>query len=302
MSSLCLSCDRDYDPTTGTFLTRDPLGGDPAGKTTTTTNSYAYGYNDPLNRTDPLGLRSTDAAITAASKQSMCGSFCPPGFLLKLAPSLNGVPIAALKPLLADLSGIVEYAWGVLQSGRINIGYSAGMCLDGAGSLGPILGVAGSAGFCFFIGKDDYWAIGAVSAPGIGTPIPGDPNNTGFGQGSREAPLSGGSASITAGLLISNADSADQISQWGICFGGSSQIFGRVGGAFEICISLNGLTSNFTTSGKWTAYVGLGVVVGFEMHAYAAYTGARKLGPRIRPIFGRGDLACTLLAMPVCPD
>jgi len=34
--------------------------------TTTVANPYAYGYNDPLNKTDPLGLRASDCGIAAA--------------------------------------------------------------------------------------------------------------------------------------------------------------------------------------------------------------------------------------------
>ncbi|MBI2708552.1 MAG: RHS repeat-associated core domain-containing protein [Actinobacteria bacterium] len=52
---------RDYDPTTGTFLTPDPLDG--INGTTTLTNAYHYTNNDPLDRIDPLGLRPTDDEI-----------------------------------------------------------------------------------------------------------------------------------------------------------------------------------------------------------------------------------------------
>jgi RHS repeat-associated protein len=45
---------RDYDPTTGTFLTRDPIDGQPG--TPDEANAYDYVGNDPLNYTDPLGL------------------------------------------------------------------------------------------------------------------------------------------------------------------------------------------------------------------------------------------------------
>ena len=41
-----------YDPTTGTFLTRDPFG-EPIG-TTVHANPYAYSRNDPLNRVATL--------------------------------------------------------------------------------------------------------------------------------------------------------------------------------------------------------------------------------------------------------
>jgi RHS repeat-associated protein len=49
---------RDYDPTTGTFTTPDPLDGVDA--TPTVGNPYHYADNDPFNRVDPLGLRSSD--------------------------------------------------------------------------------------------------------------------------------------------------------------------------------------------------------------------------------------------------
>lgn len=48
----------NYDPTTGTFLTRDPLDG--VDGATTVANPYHYTNNDPLNRVDPLGPRPTD--------------------------------------------------------------------------------------------------------------------------------------------------------------------------------------------------------------------------------------------------
>jgi len=54
-----------YDPTTGTFLTRDPLDG--VNGTPVVANPYAYADNDPLNRVDPLGLRPCDANFKALS-------------------------------------------------------------------------------------------------------------------------------------------------------------------------------------------------------------------------------------------
>ncbi len=47
---------RDYDPLTGVFTTRDPLDG--INGTPTVSNPYAYASNDPINNHDPLGLRS----------------------------------------------------------------------------------------------------------------------------------------------------------------------------------------------------------------------------------------------------
>jgi RHS repeat-associated protein len=68
---------RDYDPTTGTFLTPDPLTQGPGspelgtgipfeGGTPVEANTYHYVGNDPLNWTDPLGLcRMTDAVVNS---------------------------------------------------------------------------------------------------------------------------------------------------------------------------------------------------------------------------------------------
>jgi len=55
---------RDYNPTTTTFTTTDPIQGVPG--TTTLTNPYHYANNQPLQNTDPLGLYSiTDQTLTS---------------------------------------------------------------------------------------------------------------------------------------------------------------------------------------------------------------------------------------------
>jgi RHS repeat-associated protein len=54
---------RDYDPTTGQFLTTDPLEG--LNGTTTLTDPYHYTNNNPLNQADPFGLRPTDEGFSA---------------------------------------------------------------------------------------------------------------------------------------------------------------------------------------------------------------------------------------------
>ncbi|MCB0976832.1 MAG: RHS repeat-associated core domain-containing protein [Acidimicrobiales bacterium] len=56
---------RDYDPTTSQFLTQDPLDG--VDGTPTVTNPYHYTDNDPLNKTDPLGLRASECTFSLGS-------------------------------------------------------------------------------------------------------------------------------------------------------------------------------------------------------------------------------------------
>jgi RHS repeat-associated protein len=55
---------REYDPTTGTFTTPDPL--DSVDGTSTVANPYHYTSNDPLNRMDPLGLRTDNICHSTA--------------------------------------------------------------------------------------------------------------------------------------------------------------------------------------------------------------------------------------------
>ena len=63
---------RTYDPTTATFLTRDPLAGEPGR--TTLTNPYHYAHNNPTTYTDPLGLTPhTDASSVLAPAAGAAG-------------------------------------------------------------------------------------------------------------------------------------------------------------------------------------------------------------------------------------
>ena len=52
---------REYDPASGTFLSPDPLDG--VDGTTTVNNPYHYTDNDPVNQTDPTGLRPNEQAM-----------------------------------------------------------------------------------------------------------------------------------------------------------------------------------------------------------------------------------------------
>lgn len=65
---------RDYDPTTGQFLDRDPLEGQAAH--TTTANPYHYVDNDPTNLVDPLGLRPQDSAFENLTPDQRANQVC----------------------------------------------------------------------------------------------------------------------------------------------------------------------------------------------------------------------------------
>jgi RHS repeat-associated protein len=75
---------RDYDPVLGRFLTPDPLSGVPG--TTTVTNPYPYGNNDPVGRVDPTGLRAEDSEMAAAGDRQLPNRLTDP---LRRAIELN---------------------------------------------------------------------------------------------------------------------------------------------------------------------------------------------------------------------
>jgi RHS repeat-associated protein len=55
---------RGYDPATGRFLQRDPVAG--AAQIPSTLNRYAYVLNNPVNYTDPSGLRYVDFNVSVS--------------------------------------------------------------------------------------------------------------------------------------------------------------------------------------------------------------------------------------------
>lgn len=72
---------RDYEPTTGTFTTPDPLDGLPS--TTVETSRYQYAFNDPVQWTDPNGLSPVNDCLLATQA-------CQPGH--RFVPQVPSTP------------------------------------------------------------------------------------------------------------------------------------------------------------------------------------------------------------------
>lgn len=93
---------RWYDPVTGTFITKDPMDG--VDGTATVANPYHYADNNPLNKTDPLGLRPGDSQFVRDGT-SVGASGCRPGQPCLMA----GFPLPPLPPLppsvISQISG-----------------------------------------------------------------------------------------------------------------------------------------------------------------------------------------------------
>ncbi len=104
VSGLYLAANRPYDPVTGRFIARDPLGEgtDPEG------NLYPYAANDPINANDPLGLAATDgpsAEEPPGSGEAVGGNADPsaasaglsvvtrPGMMVRVVNDVNGNPV-----------------------------------------------------------------------------------------------------------------------------------------------------------------------------------------------------------------
>lgn len=109
---------RSYDPSTGQFLSRDPLAG-------TTRRPYAYANGDPLNRVDPTGLADGPVVIMVNS-----GTF-----------SMNGGPVQQgtggfiVEGNLTNGVSVTSNAW-ISSPENLQI-CSQEQALDDAGHLAP---------------------------------------------------------------------------------------------------------------------------------------------------------------------
>jgi RHS repeat-associated protein len=208
---------RDYDPTTGVFLTPDPLDG--VDGTPTLSNPYHYTDNDPLNRVDPLGLRAEDDEWLMSEEywdlvlgeldlwNQYLDSLTHTDFVLwnpSMVTDLGPVPepgsrqrgkCGVLGWVPAQLFGGCELTarntlaeiGGVAAGGTVAVGCAATFGVATVGTGMALCGAAGS-------------AIGG----GVHDALDGDPNTNPFDLRRRgpEAALGGGS--ILAGRLVSS--------------------------------------------------------------------------------------------------
>lgn len=121
---------RDYDPTTGTFLTPDPLLEGPNSPElgtglgifdgeTTVANPYNYVSNDPLNLTDPLGLCPTDCELRQQPAINL-----RPGDRLGIIDSFGGLsdPAQMSTGARPELGGLVVFTQWEIESRRVVAG------------------------------------------------------------------------------------------------------------------------------------------------------------------------------------
>jgi RHS repeat-associated protein len=143
---------RVYDPDTHSFLTRDPLSGQP-GWPGSLTNPYAYAFNDPLQWHDPLGLKPVTAEQASQQMDSWHEGHWKQMLITAAAVGLlfiPGVGVAALPLLIGAAAGgigTVVNAY-LFNDGHIDWGevvMNTALGAAGGALVGPLAGVASKA-------------------------------------------------------------------------------------------------------------------------------------------------------------
>ena len=128
-SGLYLAVNRIYDPITGRWISRDPIGdgGDPLG------NLYGYVGGNPISLKDPLGLWVVTVSAGASSTGSVTG-----GFSVGLAFGSGGVAIYETTGLGVGIGAGEEAEVGLSVGGSTTgtVGELSGTSVDVSASGG----------------------------------------------------------------------------------------------------------------------------------------------------------------------
>jgi RHS repeat-associated protein len=162
-SGLYLAERRAYDPATGRWLSRDPIGeiGDTYG------NVYVYVGGDPLNRRDPLGLWTVNVGFSGSINVPLIG---PVG---GGAGGFYGVVCDGTQ--CATYSG-TDYGVGAGAGGSAGVQFGGSNARRVCDLSGPFLFGAASAGEGDVVGVEGYHGNGVTGfnlfeGVGGGTPV-----------------------------------------------------------------------------------------------------------------------------------
>jgi RHS repeat-associated protein len=170
---------RDYDPETGRFTTRDPIGF--AGGST---NLYAYAGSDPVNGNDPLGLEGWD-----------WGSFAA-GALVGVAEALVGVVDLVTG---GAVSATGRNIWGGVDAILDLMGYNYDGALDLAIDALDLEATVNKDGLEFFAGELCGLIGGGAATGGAGVAGAGRGALQGAGAGAERALASAATQAVARG-------------------------------------------------------------------------------------------------------
>jgi len=133
---------RYYDPTTGRFISQDPL---PTG------NLYAYVENNPANLVDPTGLQGVEAGAAVITVSCTGGAAASVGTTCVVAIAVVGV---AGVVAVTYATCVVGEACGALGGAALSVGEAAiGSIVTGFEKTGDIAGEIGDFANNLFAGK-----------------------------------------------------------------------------------------------------------------------------------------------------
>ncbi len=255
---------RSYQPSIARFASRDPRQG--VNGTTTIAASYHYADNNPLNRTDPTGMRSTidDDGFGVTIPVTVTPYFANPTTCTAMgcqgplavgggggsSGSWAGEQANPNEPTMSmeEASRLMhEITQGLLTEDPG--GWTAGLC----GSIDVAFVAAGELQGCLVASGGGLYAVGFVGA-GAGAP----------------------SLGASVGGFSSNAD-VEKLRGWSVCFGGS---VGEAAGAICGSIQYSDQSQQWVYTDAASLYVGAGPSLsplGGETHVIYGKTGVTEL-------------------------